>query len=84
VQILDEDEEGLDLALAQEEPLDTIEDALATLRGIEPFPPGSSTGTSRRAKRAGSQGSSGRSRARSLPVTFSRIRRLSSRASIWK
>ncbi len=40
MQILDEDEEGLDLALAQEEPLDTIEDALAALWGVEPFPPG--------------------------------------------
>src|SRR5262245_31273731 len=40
VQILDEDEEGLDLALAHQEALDAVEGALATLSGVEAFPLG--------------------------------------------
>ena len=40
LEILDEDEEGLDLALAQQQSLDAVERALTALGRIEPFPCG--------------------------------------------
>ena len=84
VEVLEDDEERLDLALPQEQPLERVEGPLPALRRVERLPPASSTGTSRSARKAGSVGSSARSSVRSLPVTFSRIAAGSSRSSIWK
>jgi hypothetical protein len=38
VQVLEEDEQGLDLALPEQQPLDAVERALAALRRIETLP----------------------------------------------
>jgi hypothetical protein len=64
--------------------LDGIEGALPTLGGIDSLPVGSSTGTSRRANRAGKADSRVRYSVRILPVTFLRISRGLSRSWIWK
>ena len=85
VEILEDDEERLDLALAEQQALDAVERPLAARRGIESRATwGSSTGMSRSQSIAGRAGSSARSRESSLPVTFSRIFRPSSRVSSWK
>jgi hypothetical protein len=80
VQVLEDHEERLPLALSEQEVLDGVEGALAALGGIERPPVASSTGTSRRASKAGRIGSRIRSSVRSLPVTFSRMSRCVSRS----
>jgi hypothetical protein len=40
VEVLEQEQEGLDLALAQQEALDSVQHELAALGRIEPFPPG--------------------------------------------
>ena len=50
VQILEDQQQRLHLALPQEQPLDGIQRPLAALGRIEGRPPGSSTGTSRSAQ----------------------------------
>ena len=89
VEILEDQQQRLPLALAQQELPDRVEGRAAALRRVAGGPgslpelPGS-TGTSSSASRAGSAGSSAGSSARTPPVTFSRMAAWSSRLSIWK
>ena len=82
VEVLEDDQERLDLALPQEEPLTASSVRWRRCGGSSASHAASSTGTSSSARSAGSAGSSARSSVRSLPVTFSRIARGSSRSSI--
>jgi hypothetical protein len=87
VEVLEHNQERLHLALAEQEALESVHGALATLRRVLRLPLRvlrSSTGTSRIARKAGSAGSKARSSVSSLPMTFSRTLRLSSRSSTWK
>ncbi len=84
VEVLEDDQERLDLALPQEEPLQGVEVRCRRWGGSSASHRRSSTGTSSSARSAGSAGSRARSSVRSLPVTFSRMTRGSSRSSIWK
>ena len=68
-------EQRLHLALAQQQALDRSSVRWRRCGGSSACHAGSSTGTSSSARRAGSVGSSARSRVSSLPVTFSRIAR---------
>ena len=85
VEVLEDDQERLHLALPQQEPLHRVQGALATLRRIERRPT-----AGRRSARRGATGApagwppSARSSVRSFPVTFSRTARGSSRSSIAK
>jgi hypothetical protein len=68
----------------EQEVLDGVERALPALAGSSACQRASSTGTARRDKRADRVGSRARSSVRSLPVTFSRMARGSSRSVILK
>ena len=85
VEILEDQQQRLDLALAEQQALDARRASAAGAAAGRARPTGaSSTGTSRSARApGGSARALGRGSA-SLPVTFSRIRRVSSRSSIWK
>ena len=84
VQVLEDHEHRLPLALPEQEVLDRVERALPALGRIERLPAGVIPGTSRRARKAGRIGSRVRSSVRSLPVTFSRISRWVSRSCTLK
>ena len=73
VQVLEDQQQRLHLALAQQQPLDRVERLLAPLGRVERCQDASSTGTSSSARRAGTAGSSAGASVSSLPVTFSRI-----------
>jgi hypothetical protein len=84
VQVLEEHDERLDLALAQQQRTDPIEGPSAPLLGLKVLPGRSSACTSSNERIAGTTGMSDWSSVRTLPLTFSRILRASSRGSIWK
>ena len=79
VQVLEDQQERLDLALPQSSRLMPSSVRWRRCGGSSRCHWGSSTGTSRSQSSAGREGSSARSSDRSLPVTFSRILRASSR-----
>ena len=83
VQVLEDQQQRLHLALAQQQPLDGVERALPALRR-DRAPATRRLRPARRAARGapGSVGSSARSSVAAFPVTFSRISRWSSRSPI--
>ena len=80
VEVLEDQHERLLARLPEKQALHAVERLPPPLRRAAVCHAGSSTGTSSRDRSAGRVGSSARSRARSLPVTFSRISRRSSRS----
>ena len=75
VQVLEDQQQRLHLALAQQQALDRVEGALAALRRVERLPSVVVDRHIEQRKKAGSVGSSASSSVSSLPVTFSRISR---------
>jgi hypothetical protein len=84
VQVLDEQQERLDLALPQQQTLHGVQRPLPALRGIEPPPRLILDRDLQEREQRRQEGSRARSRDRTLPVTFSRMVRVSSRPSMWK
>ena len=82
VQILEHQQQRLHLALAKQQALEGVEGPLAPLRRVERLPRGVVDRDVEQRQSGGRSGSSARSSVSSLPVTFSRIARASSRASI--
>jgi hypothetical protein len=84
VQVLEDHEDRLPLALPEQEVLDGVQSTLPALGGIERLPVGVIDGHIEEASKAGRIGSRVRSTVRSLPVTFSRISRWVSRSCTLK
>src|SRR4030095_16721120 len=84
MQILEHDDKGLLFALFEEQGLDRIQRAPGRWAGSSFRQASSSTDKSKSERRAGSADLSDSPSARTLPVTFSRTLRASSRASMRK
>ena len=84
VKVLEDEEQRLHLALTEQQALDGLERSLAALRGIEGLPAELFHGDVEQGEEGRQGRPEGGSRVRSLPVTFSRIFRLSSRPSMSK
>jgi hypothetical protein len=85
VQVLEDHHQGLDLALVQQQALDRVKRLLAPLERIEGLPGRLvHRHVQERARKAATAGPSVGASVRTLPVTFSRIFRGSSRLSIAK
>ncbi len=84
VEILKDDEERLDLALPEQETLHGVQRSVVALRGLERLPPRILHRHVQEREEGRDSRLEGGSSVSTLPVSFSRTFRASSRGSIWQ